>query len=256
METLLTRFDVFLLALLRITAFLIFAPVFNSRIIPVMARLGLALFLTLSLFYPVGTFFFIHSLSIFELVIYAVKEFLVGLVLGVFVSIVFLAFQLAGTIYGYQMGFGIISILDPEAMESVSLTGQLKYLLAIIIFFETNCHHNLLLALFNSFRVVSIGGAKVSEGLIRELLVVLGGSFVIAIQIALPIVAILLLIDGVLGIISRTIPQLNVFIIGFPLKIAVAFLTLMAILPGLRVLMEGVLNGLAQGVDRVLLFLK
>lgn len=255
-ENLLRNIDVFLLALLRITAFLLFAPVFSSRVLPTLARLGFAFFLTLILFYSGGLSVSLPSLSLWELSLYALKEFLVGLLLGFYVSLIFSAFQLAGTIYGYQMGFGIISVLDPEAMESVSLTGQLKYLMAIMLFFSTNSHHGLIMALFNSFKFLSIGGMKLKEGLIKELFLMLTGSFLIALQIALPIMAILLIIDISLGIIGRTIPQLNVFIIGFPLKIAIAFLTLIFILPGLRVLMEGILNGLSGGVEKILLYLK
>lgn len=256
MEDILRQFDAFLLAFLRITAFLFFMPVFSSRVIPALARLGLAFFLTLCLFYPFSSLFKISPLSSWELGLYALREFFVGIVMGTFVSIIFSAFQLAGTIYGYQMGFGVISILDPEAMESVSLTGQLKYLLAMFLFLETNCHHNLLLALFNSFNVVPLGSAKITKGLVKEIFLVFSGSFIIAVQIALPIIAILLMIDIALGIIGRTIPQLNVFIIGFPLKIGVATLTLIFLLPALRVLMGGLLNGLAQGVDKVLFYIK
>ncbi|MCS7234210.1 MAG: flagellar biosynthetic protein FliR [Synergistetes bacterium] len=255
-DNLLKSFDAFLLILLRITTFLIFAPVFNSRIFPMMARLGLAFFLALIYFYSVGLSLNFPSVSAWDFVFYALREFLIGLVMGFYVSLIFSAFQLAGTIYGYQMGFGIISILDPEAMESVSLTGQLKYLLAILLFFATDCHHGLLLALFNSFRLIPIGAMSFKGALVKELFSVLSGSFLIALQIALPIMAILLIIDIGLGIIGRTIPQLNVFIIGFPLKIAIAFLTLMFILPGLKVVMEGILSGLSQGVEKVLFYLR
>jgi len=256
MESLLRNFDAFLLAFLRITAFLLFAPVFNSRVLPTMARLGFAFFLTVILFYAGGLFVKLPPLSLWTFVIYALREFLVGLIMGFYISLIFSAFQLAGTIYGYQMGFGIISILDPEAMRSVSLTGQFKYLLAIMLFFSTNSHHSLIMALFNSFNLLSVGVINLKGGLIKELFSMLTGTFVIALQIALPIMAILLIIDISLGIIGRTIPQLNVFIIGFPLKIAIAFLTLMFILPGLKILMEGILGGLSQGVEKVLLYLK
>lgn len=256
MEGFLRNFDAFLLGFIRIGAFLFFAPVFNSRVLPTLSRLGWALFLTLILFFSKGFSLSVPSLSVWALAFYAFKEFIVGLIMGFYISLIFSAFQLAGTIYGYQMGFGIISILDPEAMESVSLTGQLKYLLAILLFFSTNCHHSLLLALFNSFKIIPIGGMSFKGGLIKELFSMLSGSFLIALQIALPIMAILLIIDIGLGIIGRTIPQLNVFIIGFPLKIAIAFLTLMFLLPGLKVVMEGILNGLSQGIEKVILYIK
>lgn len=256
MESLLRDFDVFLLGFLRISAFLLLAPVFNSRVLPTLSRLGWAFFLTLILFFSKGFPLSVSPLSVWAFALYALKEFAVGLITGFYISLIFSAFQLAGTIYGYQMGFGIISILDPEAMESVSLTGQLKYLLAILLFFATDSHHSLILALFNSFKLIPIGGMSFRGSLIKELFSILSGSFLIALQIALPIMAILLMIDIGLGIIGRTIPQLNVFIIGFPLKIAVAFLTLMFLLPGLKVVMEGILNGLSQGVERVIFYIR
>ena len=256
LQDLLKHLDAFLLVFLRITAFLFSAPLFNSRTVPTVARLGLAFFLAIILFYPLYSFLKIPGFSPLRFGVYAIKEFLTGLAMGFSVSMIFSAFQLAGTIYGYQMGFGIISVLDPEAGVSVSLTGQLKFLLGVFLFLETNCHHYLLMALFNSFKLISLGGAKFTGGLTKEIVSIFGGMFLIAIQIALPIIAVLLIIDISLGIIGRTIPQLNIFVIGFPLKIAIAFLTLMFILPALKTFMEGVLGGLIRNLGEVIVHLK
>jgi flagellar biosynthetic protein FliR len=180
------------------------------------------------------------------------KEILAGLVIGYASTLVFLGVMLAGQVIDFQMGFSIVSLIDPITNLRVSIVGQLKYMISLLVFLTINGHHLLLSALAKSFEVSPLSTFNISQTTADNMVSLFCNLFVIALKIGLPAIGVLLMTTVVLGILARTVPQMNVFIVGMPLKIAVGFVALILILPFLVVYLEQLFNGMPNELLKLL----
>lgn len=224
MTEIITSFPAFLLILVRVASFFVTLPLFSYRSIPVMYRLGLAFFLAWMIFLSLnkpeisldGTF-----------LILILKEAIVGLSIGLIAYMILSAIQIAGGFVDFQMGFAIANVIDPQTGAQSPLTGQFFYTLALLFLLSINGHHLMLDGIFYSYQFIPIDSVQMgfgNERVMKFILSIFGKIFVIAFQMSIPIVGSLFLVDIALGIIARTVPQLNIFVVGFPLKIMVSYL--------------------------------
>ena len=226
MEELLPSLAVYLLILTRVTAFIVTVPFFSYRAIPTTQRV---------LFAALLAWFMVYTIDAPELqfdgtyILLVVKEATVGLFIGVIAYIVMSAIQIAGGFIDFQMGFAIANVIDPQTGAQSPLLGQFFNVLAILLLLTLNAHHMLLDGIFYSYRFVPMDmlwPAFGEERLIEFVARMFMTTFAIAFQMSIPIVATLFLVDLALGITARTVPQLNIFVVGFPIKIGVSFLVL------------------------------
>lgn len=231
MEYWLDQLHVFLLVLLRVSALLIVAPIFGHRLYLARAKVGLAVMVSLVLFPLVANQHVPPPQHLGLYLVMALREVAMGLVLGFSVLLLFIGVQFAGQLAGLQMGFGIVNVLDPQSAEEVSVVGQFLNLLAILLVLTLNGHHMILRGLMTSFEAVPLGAAHLKPPVMQKLIALSGQIFVIAIKISAPVLIALLLISVALGVLSRTVPQMNVFIVGFPVQVAVGLLVLLASVP-------------------------
>lgn len=226
MEELLPSLTVYLLILTRVTAFIVTVPFFSYRAIPTTQRV---------LFAALLAWFMVYTIDAPELqfdgtyILLVVKEATVGLFIGVIAYIVMSAIQIAGGFIDFQMGFAIANVIDPQTGAQSPLLGQFFNVLAILLLLTLNAHHMLLDGIFYSYRFVPMDmlwPAFGEERLIEFVARMFMTTFAIAFQMSIPIVATLFLVDLALGITARTVPQLNIFVVGFPIKIGVSFLVL------------------------------
>lgn len=237
MEFWLDQFHLFLLILLRVSALLIVAPLFGHRLFLARAKIGLAFAISLVVFPLVASRGLHLPEGFLPYALMMVRELIMGMVLGFAVLLLFIGVQFAGQLAGLQMGFGIINVIDPQSQEQVSVIGQFLNILAILIVLMTDGHHLILRGLFASFEIVPLGGVQLKAPVIEKLIVLAGQIFVIAIKISAPVLVALLLISVALGILARTVPQMNVFIVGFPVQLAVGLGVLLVSLPLFQVLL-------------------
>ncbi len=220
----------YLLVFIRIFTIIYLFPFLGGRNVPWQAKSGLAGMLSVilcPLFSPK-----VIPLNLWLIALGVTKEFLVGFTLGFIVRLIFDAIQLGGQFIGYQMGFAIVNVIDPYSSNQISIIAQFKSLLAILIFLTLNGHYILIAALVKSFSLIPVATTWVIKGsLVQEILRLTGGIFAIAIKISAPVLVALLLTNIALGLIARTMPQINVFIVGFPLEIGIGFFILGASLP-------------------------
>jgi flagellar biosynthetic protein FliR len=239
----------FLLIFFRITSFFLIAPVFGTRSVPSTFKLGLSFFISLLVFQVIG----VESQVAFDeaFLILLIKEIGVGILLGFAASIFLYALQIAGGLIDLQMGFAIANVIDPQTGAQSPIMGNFKYLLAILVLLLSDGHHMLIRGILNSFFLVPLDHwFLVDEGTITSFLIdMFVKSFVIAVQIAAPIVATLFLVDLALGLISRTVPQMNVFVVGLPLKILVSFAVLFISLPGFIFVMNLLFSQMFQAME-------
>ncbi|NPV92036.1 MAG: flagellar type III secretion system protein FliR [Firmicutes bacterium] len=243
-----SRLDTFLLVMSRVTGMLQMAPVFASTRIPMMVRVGLgamiALMVTINQAWGGA-----GSGSLIQLVLAMAGEFILGFAIGFIVNLVMVAAQTAGQLVDMQMGFGIVNVMDPQSGQQLPLVGNLQYLVALMVLLGTNGHHMILTAIVKSYDFVPAMGMKISGSTTELIISLFVGMFVSAIKIAMPMVAALFVTDVALGIVARTVPQMNVFIVGLPLKIVVGIFMLIAVM-GLYIwLIEKLLTDAFSSID-------
>jgi flagellar biosynthesis protein FliR len=233
----LDQFHIFLLILLRISALLIVAPIFGHRMFPAHAKIGLALAISLVFFPMMAAKGLRVPAGIVPYAWMMGREIVMGTVLGFAVMLLFIGVQFAGQLAGLQIGFGIVNVIDPQSSEQVSIIGQFLDILAILILLTTDGHHLILRGLSASFETVPLGGAALTGPVVEKVVSLSSQVFVIAVQISAPVLLTLFLISVALGFLARTVPQMNVFIVGFPVQVAVGLAVLFASLPLFQMLL-------------------
>ena len=236
------QITLFLLMFVRVTAILYLLPVFGHKIIQPRLRIGIAFFLTLIL-YPLA----MANPGFFWMVI---MEVAVGVTIGYFTMFIFAAVSFAGSLIDTDMGFAMVSMADPIDEDIMSTaTGVLMTIIFTILFLLFNGHYYLLMALQKSFELIPVGRAAFpSEPVMQAAVNSVTLVMEIGIRLAAPIMVALFITSVALGVIAKTMPQMNIFFVGAPLKIAVGFLTLSAALPGMVKLFEWCVQRMYQDV--------
>jgi len=221
-------------------------PLLDLRSVPPLWRIALAVCFAAALApgiartLPPG----MADLSVGGLVMEGVRSLVVGLMLGFTLNLVFTAVRFAGAVAGMQIGFAIVNSFDPLSNAQVSVVSQLYYLLAVLLFFVTGAHHVLVGAMFQScVAVPPFTGFNPAAGS-WYLLEQFGSVFVLGLRMAAPVVIVLLLVSASMGVVLKTVPQLNVLVVGFPIKIAVGLAVLGLSLVFYRSLVMSMLYGL------------
>lgn len=219
-----------LLVLARLAGLLLTAPLLAHALVPPRVRLGLAAVLALALA-PAAVPAAQPPSDLLGFVGAIARETLIGALLGFVAQLVFAGVQLGGQLAGLEMGFGMVNLLDPQSAQQSTVIAEWQQLLALLVFLALDVHHLLLAALVESFRVAPAGsgtlGTATLAGVVRH-----GGElFAVGVRLAAPLTMVLLLVNATLGVLARTIPQLNVFVVGFPVNIGAGLIVLGASLP-------------------------
>jgi len=222
------------LVLARVGGLFVLAPIFGSLIAPVRARAALVFFVAVAML-PVLPLArgeeLVAAMSPLGLVGAVVGEVAVGAAIGLAAQYVFGGMQLAGQLSGIQMGTGLSNLVDPQTGGQLTTMAQWANVMALLVFLAVDGHHLLLRAVAESFALVALGGGLPAGDGIALLLMLAGGLFVIALKIAAPVMLLVLLVNAAMGVLAKVIPQLNVFIVGFPLNVAAGLFGMMAALP-------------------------
>jgi flagellar biosynthetic protein FliR len=224
----------FVLAMGRVGGLFLLAPIFGSRLAPVRVRAALVFFLALTML-PVlsaehGAELAATATPLTVLAAMA-REVAIGAAIGLAAQFVFSGMQLAGQLAGIQMGTGLSNLVDPQSGEQLTTLAQFANVLALLVFLGIDGHHMLIHAVADSFAAVGIGGGLPSVEGIGMLLVLAGSIFVIALKLSAPVMLLVLLVNAAMGVLAKVIPQLNVFIVGFPLNVAAGLFGMVAALP-------------------------
>lgn len=246
------QMEAFLLIFLRVSAIMITIPVLGDATVPMRIKAGLCLLIAMLLFPVVRTQVAVPSFDIFSLVLRMVGEVLIGVVIGFTAQLIFAGIQLAGQLIGFQMGFAIVSVIDPANSMQVSVIAQFQYIVAVLLFLLMDGHHVFLYAIADSFRVLPPMGFHLSGPLLDALLKLIGNMFVVGIKVSAPIVAILFFVTIGMGLVARTVPQINVFIVGFPLQIAIGLIGVGLTLPLFLKIVERCFIGMQAEVGALL----
>jgi len=207
------------------------APFWGSRVVPVLVRVWIAMLLAIATYPLVPIVSLPGGTTIFSLLMALAGEILLGLVLGWMAQMLFAAMRLAGQEIEIKCGLGLLNLVDPNEGGQSGIFAAFLELTAGLIFFSLNGHLLLIRALSSSYSVFPLAGEKFATRLLEGLISSTGEIFTIALRVSAPVVIGLLLSDIVLGIISRAIPQMNVFIVAQPLQLGLVLLLLLLSLP-------------------------
>jgi len=229
MEQVLSYFPAFLLVFARVASFFTTMPLFSYRTIPNTHKIGLSFFLSWMMFLAMKK----EAIPLDDTYVLLVgKEVLVGLCLGFFAYLMMAAIQIVGGLIDFQMGFAIANVIDPQTGAQSPLMGQYLYMFSLLLLLALNGHHLLLDGIFYSYQFIPLHTAIPfeHEQFAQFALKAFSEMFIIAFQMSAPIVGCLFLVDVALGVVARTVPQLNIFVVGMPIKVIVGFLLLMVMM--------------------------
>jgi len=213
-------------------------PLFSSRAVSVPFKAALSLLIAYLLFESM-TIDRSFSSDPYLLLLFVMKEVFIGLAIGFSVRVLFTAVNVAGEIISIQSGFSFARFMDPLSMTQVTVIEQFKNLLAMMLFLAMDAHHILIKALVSSFKDVPIGTVAIHRPFFEHLVTMTGKVFATGFKIGAPVIVTLLLVELALGMLSRMIPQINIFIEGVPLKILI---TVVMLSFSLGVIVPGIVN--------------
>ncbi len=165
------------------------------------------------------------------LIIYLLNEVITGAILGLIINIIFDVISMAGNWIDVHIGLSMISMMDPNTQQQVTVSGKLLNYISLVLFFIVDGHHIFIKSLIETFNLVPLGKTIVYENSMMALIEIISEYFLIGLKIAIPIVLIIILTDICMGLISRVVPQINVMILGMPIKMFVGLLTISVALP-------------------------
>jgi len=235
----LDKFVIFTLVLTRMSGLVVTAPIFGSRDIPIHVR-GLLAFALAALVAPTQWHVPIEPpQNLINYLVFVGTEVLIGLVLGLGITILFMGLQVAGTMIGRASGMALSSVYDPSMGSEVSLHGKLLNYVTLAVFVAIGGHRMLIAAMLETFSTLPPGSGAIPVGLSDAATELVGQSFVLGLRASAPIITALLLSTLVMGIISRTLPQLNIMAVGFGLNSMMTMATLAISISAICYLFQG-----------------
>ena len=221
---LLPQLQAFLVLVSRIGGLLAALPVFSGRTIPGKVKLGLVLTLSLMLApsIPMPTV----SLDPMILAGGLLSEMTIGVTIGLAVRLMFGALEVAGELLGMQLGFGAAHLFDPTTSQQTPMIAQLFTMLASLIFLSLNAHLFAMATIIHSYEAIPAFGAHLSSHLGEEILLLSQRMFTIGLKLAAPVLITILLINVLMALLGRAVPQVQVFVLSFPITIAGGLLVL------------------------------
>ena len=207
-----------LMVFLRVSAFLLTLPFFSMTNFPPTMRVALSA-LTALLLAPMLPPFPMGSLPFFSLFGVMFQEVGVGLLLGFFARMVFFAVDLGGNIIASELGLNMGAIMDPMSGSSSQVPGTILFFLAAVVMLTLDLHHWVLVGFERTYSVLPIGGAHLNGELFKVVLDQTSSIFVVALQIAAPVLAVSFVVTVVFGVLGRAVPQMNVFVLSFSFRI-------------------------------------
>ncbi len=237
---------------LRVSALVFSSPIFGRNTVPAMAKIGLCLAVTFVFFnalpqeYPLD---YNDDLIIFVLL--CVTELLFGLIMGYVLNVFLTLTFTAGQIMDMQMGFGMVNVFDVQSNLSVPVTGNILNIMTLMVFFIVDGHLRLIETLYVTVQRIPIGTVTLSPALGLVAIELFVRCFVLAVYVAMPIVASGMIGEISLGIMIKTVPQMNAFTIGLPMKVLLGLLVLSFIFPVYVDFMDGMFDELYAGLDNM-----
>ena len=232
----------FLISLVRFSGFFLITPVYSDNLSPTMVKTGFTVICSLLILPHLVATVTLPNLSIMGYGIMAVKELSLGFMLGFIVLFMSSSLRMGGHLIGMQIGFSFAQVADPGSNQSVGIISEILQLAGSLLFLFFNGHLIILESLFLSFSMVPPTGLVITGSIVEEVLLYSRMIFLCGLQIAMPIIAVILVTDVALGLIARTVPKMNVFQLGFAIKVIGGFIVIYFFIYSLADVIRSLLN--------------
>ena len=249
------QFQTFLVVTARVAGFVGAIPVISAVQTPVRVKIGLVFASSLLLFPLMGEAVGKTDFSPIPFALLIVSELLLGLLIGLVARLIFTAVEFGATVIGFQMGFAAANVFDPQGERQVALLSQFQNVFAIMIFLAINGHHLFFQAAVRSYELLPPGRIDFSGEAVPYLMQLTSRMFAIGVQFSAPVLAVLLLTGLILGVLARVFPQLNVFLLSFPINIGTGFIVIALTLSLLSTLLRREFDNLAEWIVTLLGYL-
>lgn len=205
----------------RIAGMFAMVPIFGAQNTPAYFKIGFIMFLSAVLFPLVQPTAGFQINTLMELGYHMVIETLIGLSFGLVITLMMNAIYLAGLLVDRNIGFAMVSVISAQDEAQIPVSANFYYIMITLIFIITYAHHRVIRAVYHSLQVIPIGGGVLDTGTAGVFVNSISVSFVIGYKIAAPFILTILVVNIILGLLSKAMPGLNVFMVGMPIKVLV-----------------------------------
>jgi len=252
-NVLIGELEKFLLIFFRVGSFFVSAPILSSTSLPMRVKIVLSVLIAYILLPVVNFSYFKPTMEIGIVFFLILKETAIGLIAGFILTLIIEGIRIAGEVMGVQMGFGIVNVMDPAAQQELSMVAVMAFVIGIMIFLAIDGHLYLIKMIGLSFDILPVNTMKVTDNLLKLITQDMNKMFRLGMILALPVICVLLLITSTIGILSRALPKIQVFLLSFPLRILVGILTFAI---GMPLFLKMLLKFFKIGVTEMLKILK
>ncbi|MDD3815404.1 MAG: flagellar biosynthetic protein FliR [Desulfocapsaceae bacterium] len=249
------QFQIFLICTARVAGFIGAIPIYFGNQTPTRIKVALIFTISLLLFPILSPGLPTISFEPISFLLLTINETLLGLLLGLMSRLIFTTVEFGGTIIGYQMGFAAANVFDPQHQNQVSLISQFQNVFAILIFLALDGHHIFIKTAARSYQLLPPGNFNLSGEAIPYLMELTSRMFTLAVQFSAPVLVVLLLSGLILGILARVFPQLNVFLLSFPLNIGTSFIVIALTLDMITSLLRREFDAMGERILTILQYL-
>lgn len=225
MEFTVENMEYYLLVLLRISGFIATAPFFSYNTIPARMKAAISIMLTIIVTTVVPATAVSYS-GVVGFSVLVLKETVVGLILGFMCTLCLYIINFSGQIIDMEIGLSMANMFDPTSNVQITVTGNIYNYLLMLMMVVTNMHYYIIRAITDSFQYFGVGKAVFRDGLKDIVVEFMGNYFLIAIRIVLPVFCCILLVDVILGVLTKAAPQMNMFAVGIQIKVLVGVVIL------------------------------
>ncbi|NLY67340.1 MAG: flagellar type III secretion system protein FliR [Tissierellia bacterium] len=250
-EVIINKYELFLIVFVRCSGIFLVSPFFSSQNIPNRFKVGLTFFLSIILTSTLQI-----SVSDLEIpmIVLIFKELLVGSIIGFISYIFFSSFYVMGQIVDMNIGFGMINVVDPQNRIQVPLMGNFYYILALLLLLTIDGHHTIINSIVDSYEFIPIGAFKITENIAYFIINLISKMFILGFRLSMPVFFTIFLLDILLGILVRTIPQMNIFVVGLPLKIFIGIIAILISIPVFNGIVSNSFKELIEDINILLRF--
>ena len=247
----LSNVDYFLLVLFRVGGLVFTSPVFGRVTVPVRVKTGFTAAVSFLFFIVIPPALRIEYNSLIGFALLCASELLIGVVLAFATNVFFAINYIAGQLIDMQIGFGIVNVYDIQNNTQIPMVGNLTNLVMLIVFFSVDGHHRLIQIVNMTLLKLPVGNLVFRPEIGLVALEVFAMSFALAVMVALPVIASGLIIEIAFGVLIRTVPQINMFVVGIPVKLFIGFVIMVIMIPAFVNFSGRIFDEMFVGIEKM-----
>jgi flagellar biosynthetic protein FliR len=246
-----SNYLIFLLVFIRLTGMIVLNPILGRRNVPAQLKVGLAFFISIIVI-NVIPYKELKFAGIEGFIFAGLKEFSIGFAINFLFQLYLSVIIISSELIDFQLGFGMSKIYDPQSNVHMPITGSLLNAMYILIFFSSNSHLTFAKIMVLSFNIVPVGTELFNPEFSKFLVDLFGNILVLAVKLSLPVIAVEVISEIGLGILMKTVPQINVFVVGLQLRLLIGLIMVAILLGGAAGFIDNMTEEMFRNINRSL----